>query len=87
VDDLPATDPDSKHFWMLHGIYSGLDIVKMLIAVAFAVRLAIRRKPDQDYFAREYAALGAEGNARVVEGKVRPVEGKVRPVEGKVRRG
>src|SRR5580693_1584957 len=78
VDDLPTTDPDSKQFWMLHGIYSGLDILKMLIAVAFAVRLAFRRKPDQDYFAREYAALGAEGNARVVEGKIRPVEGNVR---------
>jgi hypothetical protein len=78
VDDLPATDPDSKQFWLLHGIYSGLDILKMLIAVAFAVRLAIRRKPDQDYFAREYAALGVEGNAQVFEGKPRPTEGKVR---------
>jgi hypothetical protein len=70
VDDLPATDPDRKKFWMLHGIYSGLDILKMLVAVAFAVRLAIRRKPDADYFAREYAALGVEGNLRPIEGKV-----------------
>jgi hypothetical protein len=43
----------------------------MLVMVAFAVRLAIRRKPDPDYFAREYAALGAEGTARPVEGNIR----------------
>ncbi|MGA2715188.1 MAG: hypothetical protein ABSG41_18970 [Bryobacteraceae bacterium] len=71
VDDLPATDPDTRKFWMLHGTYSGLDILKMLVMVAFAVRLAIRRKPDPDYFAREYAALGAEGTARPVEGNIR----------------
>jgi len=71
VDDLPATDPDSKQFWMLHGIYSGLDILKMLVMGAFAVRLAIKRKPDPDYFAREYAALGVEGNIRPGEGNIR----------------
>ncbi len=81
VDDLPATDPDSKKFWMLHGIYSGLDILKMLVAVAFAVRLAIRRKPDRDYFAREYAALGVEGSAGPVAA---PVAG---PVEGNAKQG
>jgi hypothetical protein len=71
VDDLPATDPDSKQFWMLHGIYSGLDILKMLVMAAFAVRLAIKRKPDPNYFAREYAALGVEGNIRPGEGNIR----------------
>ncbi len=54
VEDLPATDPQSKSFWVLHGFYSGLDILKMLVAVAFAVRLAIKRKPDPNHFAREY---------------------------------
>jgi hypothetical protein len=56
VDDLPAADPDVKTFWVLHGIYSGLDILKILLGLAFAVRLAIKRKPDQDHFVREYAA-------------------------------
>ena len=71
MDDLPATDPDSRKFWVLHGIYSGLDILKMLVAIAFAVRLAIRRKPDPNYFAREYATLGVEGNIKPSEGNPR----------------
>ncbi len=56
VDDLPATDAQYRKFWMLHGIYSGLDILKMLIGFALAARLVIRRKPDRDLFVREYAA-------------------------------
>jgi hypothetical protein len=56
VEDLPAADPDVKTFWILHGFYSGFDILKLLLGVAFAVRLAIKRKPDQDHFVREYAA-------------------------------
>lgn len=56
VEDLPATDPDSRTFWMLHGVYAGADILKMLLGFAFAVRLAIKRQPDQDRFVREYAA-------------------------------
>ena len=57
MEDLPAADPDNvKTFWVLHGIYSGLDILKILLGLAFALRLAIKRKPDQDHFVREYAA-------------------------------
>ena len=56
VEDLPAGDPDVKTFWMLHGFYSGFDILKLLLGLAFAVRLAIKHKPDQDHFVREYAA-------------------------------
>jgi hypothetical protein len=56
VDDLPASDPVAKRFWMLHGLYAGLDILKLLVGMAFAIRLAIRRKPDADYFVREFAA-------------------------------
>ncbi len=72
VDDLPATDPDSRKFWMLHGVYSGLDILKMLVALAFAVRLAVKRKPDPNHFVRKYQAS-------------MPVPGNVQP--GKTRRG
>lgn len=65
VDDLPATDPQSREFWILHGVYSGLDILKMLVGLAFAVRLAIKRKADPAYFAREYeASLPAEAGMK-----------------------
>jgi hypothetical protein len=65
VDELQATDPRYKTFWMLHGFYSGLDILKMLIAAVLACRLVIRRKPDKEHFARQHAAtLPAEGTAR-----------------------
>lgn len=56
VDDLPAADPQSREFRVLHGAYAGLDILKMLAGLAFAIRLAIKRKPDPNYFAREYEA-------------------------------
>lgn len=73
VDDLPATDREYKKFWMLHGLYSGLDISKMLVGFLFAARLAIRRKPDRELFAREYSAsLPNKAQAKgVVEGNVR----------------
>jgi hypothetical protein len=65
VEDLPAADPEVKQFWMLHGFYAGLDILKMLLAFAFAIRIAIKRKPDQDHFVREYAAsMPVQGNVK-----------------------
>jgi hypothetical protein len=56
VDDLPPADPQVHKFWMLHGFYSGLDILKLLVGFAFAIRLTVRKKIDQDHFVREYAA-------------------------------
>ncbi len=56
VDDLPVTDPGYKRFWLMHGLYSGLDILKMLMMAAFAARLVIKRKPDPNYFAKEFEA-------------------------------
>jgi hypothetical protein len=61
VDDLPATDPETHKFWMLHGFYSGLDILKLGLGFAFAVRLGIRRAPDREHFVREYAASLPDG--------------------------
>ena len=55
VDDFAKTDPQYKTFWTLHGLYSGFDILKMLITFAMALRLTIRRKPDPEHFARKYA--------------------------------
>jgi len=54
IDDLPAADPATKKFWMLHGVYSGLDILKLLAGFGMAVRIAVKRKVDKDVFAREY---------------------------------
>ncbi len=62
VDDLPASDPESRQFWLLHGIYSGLDILKILVTAGFAVRLVIKRKADPNHFVREYEA--ARGDLR-----------------------
>jgi hypothetical protein len=56
VEDLPTTHPEYGKFWMLHGIYSGLDILKMLAGLLFAARLGITRKPDRALFARDNAA-------------------------------
>jgi hypothetical protein len=63
VDDFPANSAESRRFWELHGFYSGLEIFKMLVGLGFAVRLAFRRTPDKDQFAREYdmSAAGARG--------------------------
>lgn len=54
IDDLPPADPATKKFWMLHGFYSGLDILKLLTAFGIAARITVKRKVDKDLFAREY---------------------------------
>jgi hypothetical protein len=56
VDDLPAANPEVHTFWMLHGFYSGLEILKLVAGFVFAVRLSLRKRIDQDHFVREYAA-------------------------------
>lgn len=52
--DLPPGDALNSRFWTLHAIYSGSEILKLLIGFALAVRLATRRKQDPGHFAREY---------------------------------
>lgn len=44
VDDLQVSDPQYKTFWMLHGFYSGLDIVKMLVVCALGARIVFARQ-------------------------------------------
>lgn len=61
--DLPADDPLVARFWTLHGLYSGSEILKLLVGMALAARLAFRRKRDPDHFAKEYIAdIAAAGN-------------------------
>ena len=68
IDELPPASPVYKRFWMLHGAYSGLDILKMLLGAAFAFRLVVRRAPDKDHFVKEYEKMNAvpvtQGNRR-----------------------
>ena len=68
VEYLPASDPQSVLFWRLHGIYSGLEIAKLVLGLAFAVRLTFRFKPDPALFAREYEMGGAFNQGRFRRG-------------------
>ena len=42
VEDLPAADPAARTFWMLHGFYGGLDILKILVGLGLAAVLVLR---------------------------------------------
>ncbi|HZL57306.1 MAG TPA: hypothetical protein VFC21_09505 [Bryobacteraceae bacterium] len=48
IADLPANDPLTARFWKAHGIYSGLEIGKLLLGAALAVRLSLRRRRDSE---------------------------------------
>ena len=61
VDDLPATDPAYKTFWTLHGLYSGLDILKLLAMLGLAACLSI---------ARDYATSVSVAQGTATEGKL-----------------
>ncbi len=68
IADLPGNDPLVNTFWMYHGIYSGSEILKLLVGFGLALRLSVRGKPDRDRFAREYEAqqaLAAKNAARL----------------------
>ena len=42
IADLPPKHPLNDQFWMLHGISSGVEIFKLLIGAALAVRLSVK---------------------------------------------
>ena len=44
VDSLTPGDPKYRKFWILHGSYSGLDILKMIIIFGLAARDVWTRK-------------------------------------------
>jgi hypothetical protein len=50
--DLSVYDPSvaqvNARFWMSHGIYSGAEILKLLLGVGLAVLLALPRRKDSD---------------------------------------
>ena len=39
IADLPPKDPLNSTFWMYHGIYSGVEILKLLLGACLALRL------------------------------------------------
>ncbi len=45
IDDLPPNDPAVSKFWTLHGFYSGLDILKLLVAAFLGWSLVNQREP------------------------------------------
>jgi hypothetical protein len=59
--DLPDDAALTKRFWMFHGIYSGSEILKLLVGFALAVRLSIRRISDPDHFAKEFETQQRSG--------------------------
>ena len=55
LDFIPPTveSADRSAFWVLHGIYSGVELLKLALGLVIAGLLVIRRKPDPKLFARE----------------------------------
>ncbi len=49
VDGLPKADERYKTFWMLHGFYSGIDILKMLMLFGMSLWVAVpgRLRPER----------------------------------------
>ena len=62
--DLGPKDPLNATFWQFHGAYSGIEIAKLLVGLAIAVRLAVKRSADPDHFAREFEKKAAAATAR-----------------------
>ena len=44
VEEIPSSDPRYRSFWMMHGIYSGLEILKMLMILGLAARGVFTRQ-------------------------------------------
>ena len=71
IADLPPGDPLNKTFWMFHGIYSGSEILKLLVGFGLAIRLSRKGKTDPNQFAKEFEAqqaLAAKTAARIRTG-------------------
>jgi hypothetical protein len=44
VDDLPASDPAVRRFWIMHGFYSGLDLLKLAVGFLLAASLTLQKQ-------------------------------------------
>jgi len=54
IADLSPKDPLNATFWIFHGIYSGVEILKLVLGAGLAVRLSLAQKPDPNHFAKKY---------------------------------
>jgi hypothetical protein len=41
IPSMPPGDPAVAHFWTMHGIYSGSEILKLILGFALALRLCV----------------------------------------------
>ena len=64
IADLPAKHPLNATFWMFHGIYSGVEILKLLIGLGLALRISLRPQTDTNHFAKKYEKEQAAVKAR-----------------------
>jgi hypothetical protein len=64
IADLPPKHPLNTTFWTFHGIYSGVEILKLLLGAGLALRFSIRRKTDTDHFAKKYEKEQAAADNR-----------------------
>jgi hypothetical protein len=63
--DLPPKDPLNQTFRTFHAIYSGAEILKLLLGAVLAARLCVKGKVDPDYFAKQFAGRSAgKANSR-----------------------
>lgn len=50
VEEIPARElyrnPIATKFWVLHGFYSGFEILKLLVGLGTGIRLMVRRKTE-----------------------------------------
>lgn len=55
LDFLPysSASPDHGKFFALHGVYSGLELLKLALGLILTAKLLIRRKRDTKHFARK----------------------------------
>lgn len=67
VDEIPAREltgnPTVAHFWAFHGVYSGCEILKLLLGLAVGARLMIRRTHDRPQREYDREAIGAGESA------------------------
>lgn len=58
VGDLPATDPAARTFWIMHGLYGGLDILKILVGLGLAAVLLIHPVTERETLTGTVLAQG-----------------------------
>ena len=62
IPSMPPGDPAVAHFWTMHGIYSGSEILKLLFGFALALRLCISTfAPAGAFASRTPFSVGRNG--------------------------